>query len=50
MAAQGTRSKQETEALYETLYEQYGKPLAWIIHGSSGRVNKKEHRPVGCGC
>ena len=27
MAAQGTRSKQETEALYETLYEQYGKPL-----------------------
>ena len=25
-------------------------PLAWIIHGSSGRVNKKEHRRVGCGC
>ena len=24
--------------------------LAWIIHGSSRRVNKKEHRRVGCGC
>ena len=43
------RDEEAVEGTVSQVVERLGR-LAWIIHGSSGRVNKKEHRPVGCGC